>query len=115
MNSYLSLAAMIVLTTSGMLLLKRGSKSVVYHSGVRTFIRTALNAPVITGVAAATLAPVFYLYALSRLNLSAAYIFTSLNYVCVFFGGWLLLREKVSALQIFGVTCIAAGIIIFHL
>jgi drug/metabolite transporter (DMT)-like permease len=114
MNSYLALVGMVVFTTAGMLLMKLGARKVVLKSGIKFFMKTVFNIQIVMAILSACVAPVFYLYALSRVKLSSAYIFTSLNYVCVFFGSCILLREKVTGLQIIGVLSIALGIIIFH-
>jgi drug/metabolite transporter (DMT)-like permease len=114
-NSYIALVGMVVFTTAGMLLMKSGTRKIVYKSGIKLFMKTVFNIPIIIAILAACVAPVFYLYALSRVKLSSAYVFTSLNYVCVFFGSCILLREKVTGLQIVGVLSIALGIIVFHL
>jgi drug/metabolite transporter (DMT)-like permease len=115
MNSYLALFGMVVLTTSGMLLMKLGVRKIVFKAGTMTLIKSFFNVPTITGILAACVAPLFYLYALSRVELSSAYVFTSLNYVFVFIGSCVLLREKVTGLQIIGIVSITLGLIIFNL
>lgn len=54
----------------------------------------------------------FWLITLSRIDLSVAYPFVSLNHVLLFFIGWLILKEAVSPLRAAGVAVICVGMIL---
>lgn len=54
----------------------------------------------------------FWLVTLSRIDLSVAYPFVSLNHVLLFLIGWLILRESVSPLRAAGVGVICVGMIL---
>lgn len=54
----------------------------------------------------------FWLVTLSRIDLSVAYPFVSLNHVLLFFIGWLILRESVTPLRAAGVAVICVGMIL---
>lgn len=54
----------------------------------------------------------FWLVTLSRIDLSVAYPFVSLNHVLLFLIGWLILRESVSPLRAAGVAVICVGMIL---
>ncbi len=54
----------------------------------------------------------FWLVTLSRIDLSVAYPFVSLNHVILFFVGWLILRESVSPLRAAGVAVICVGMLL---
>lgn len=53
---------------------------------------------------------IFYLMAISRLDLSMAYPMVSINYAIVLFVSKLFFGEKVSALRWFGVAVIIGGV-----
>jgi multidrug transporter EmrE-like cation transporter len=54
----------------------------------------------------------FWLVTLSRIDLSVAYPFVSLNHVLLFLIGWLILREAVSPMRAAGVAVICVGMIL---
>ncbi len=54
----------------------------------------------------------FWLITLSRIDLSVAYPFVSLNHVLLFLIGWLILRESVNPLRAAGVAVICVGMIL---
>jgi multidrug transporter EmrE-like cation transporter len=54
----------------------------------------------------------FWLVTLSRIDLSVAYPFVSLNHVLLFLIGWLILRESVTPLRAVGVGVICVGMIL---
>lgn len=54
----------------------------------------------------------FWLITLSRIDLSVAYPFVSLNHVLLFLIGWLVLREHVTPLRAAGVAVICLGMIL---
>lgn len=67
---------------------------------------------VISGFAAAAVAALFWLVALSRLPLSTAYPFMSTSFVLVLLLGSLLLGENVGVGQIVGIALICCGLAI---
>lgn len=67
--------------------------------------------PVWTGLFCYGLSMVFWLYVLSRMELSKAYPLVSLGYVFTLFIGWWLLDESLSAWKICGVAFIIAGVV----
>jgi multidrug transporter EmrE-like cation transporter len=54
----------------------------------------------------------FWLITLSRIELSVAYPFVSLNQVLIFLIAWLVLREQISPLRAAGVVVICVGMIL---
>ncbi len=54
----------------------------------------------------------FWLVTLSRIELSVAYPFVSLNHVIIFLLAWLVLREAVSPMRAAGVLVICIGMIL---
>lgn len=55
---------------------------------------------------------VFWLSALSRVDLSYAYPFASLSYIAMIIGGWLLFSEKIDIWRILGSVTIMIGVIL---
>jgi drug/metabolite transporter (DMT)-like permease len=54
----------------------------------------------------------FWLTALSQVELGYAYPFISLTYVLILVGSWFFFREKVSSWRVIGVTAICLGVLI---
>jgi multidrug transporter EmrE-like cation transporter len=72
--------------------------------------RMATNPYVFFGLAIYVTGTVFWLSALSRVNLSFAYPFASLSYVIMLIASWLILDEKISALRLLGTVIIGLGV-----
>jgi drug/metabolite transporter (DMT)-like permease len=69
-----------------------------------------LNPLVILGLAVYACGTFLWLIALSRVDLSYAYPFASLNYVLVLLASWLILGEQPSPLRVLGVVVICFGV-----
>ena len=67
---------------------------------------------VLTGLAAAFVASLCWMLAMTRLPLSHAYPFTAAAFVLVVFGGAWLFSEPLGTLRIVGVGLIVAGVIL---
>ena len=70
----------------------------------------ALNPLVILGLAVTVSGTFFWLITLSRVDLSFAYPFASLNYVLILATSWWLLDERVSMVRLLGVLAICLGV-----
>ena len=106
----------VVLAVVGQLLVKHGINLVQDHcfSGglVRGFLRIFLSPWVIVGTGAYAVSVLFWVYALTRVDLSFAYPFLNLSYVLIILSAWLLLGEQVSPIRWLGVAVICAGVIL---
>ncbi len=69
-----------------------------------------LNPLVLLGLAIYACGTFLWLIALSRVDLSYAYPFASLNYVLVLLSSWLVLGEQPSIPRIVGVVVICCGV-----
>jgi drug/metabolite transporter (DMT)-like permease len=104
-----------VLGVTGQLVIKRGlvalGSQALRPDGVLGFLASvALNPLIVGGLAIYVLGTLFWLVALSRLDLSYAYPFASLNYVLVLLASWFVLGELPSATRLAGVALICLGV-----
>jgi drug/metabolite transporter (DMT)-like permease len=104
-----------VLGVTGQLVIKRGlvalGSQALRPDGVLGFLASlALNPMIVGGLAIYVLGTLFWLVALSRLDLSYAYPFASLNYVLVLLASWFVLGELPSATRLAGVALICLGV-----
>jgi drug/metabolite transporter (DMT)-like permease len=104
-----------VLGVAGQLILKRGIAALgllVLSPGTILPIVLALatNPLVILGLVVYASGTFFWLIALSRVDLSYAYPFASLNYIMVLIASWLLLGEQPSPMRFVGVVAICFGV-----
>lgn len=114
--AYLFIAMTILLTVYGQLILK-WQVGLYPHLISAPFsianITTLLLKPwVISGFAAAFGASIFWMAAISKLPLSRAYPFMSMNFVFVVILAAWLFREHLDTYKIFGTLVIVAGVII---
>ncbi|MGQ0604435.1 MAG: EamA family transporter [Anaerolineales bacterium] len=101
----------------GQLLLKKGMSTIGALTITPDQIFNVLwkigtNPYVIIGLLIYVCGTVFWLAALSRVDLSFAYPFASLSYIAMIIGGWLLFSEKVDIWRIAGSAVIMAGVIL---
>lgn len=72
--------------------------------------RIGTNPYIIIGLAIYGGATVFWLVALSRVDLSYAYPFASLSYVVMLTASWLLFNENINSLRLLGTVVIGLGV-----
>jgi drug/metabolite transporter (DMT)-like permease len=104
-----------VLGVSGQIILKRGLAQLgplelAPDTFVSVILSCALNPSIVLGLAVTVTGTFFWLITLSRVDLSFAYPFASLNYVMVLAGSWLVLGEALSPVRLLGVLAICAGV-----
>lgn len=103
------------LGVSGQIILKRsvlemGPLAFGWQSLLSDTVSLLLNPGVVLGVAVTLSGTFFWLVALSRVDLSYAYPFASLNYILVLISSWLLLGEQPSVQRLLGVLIICLGV-----
>lgn len=113
-EAYLKLTAMILLVSVGQVFMKLGAGRVRYAAG-RPVFRSFFNLFLVAGGASVVFAPLLYFSALRDIPLSAAYGFTGLTYLIVFFCSWLLLKERITGFHAAGIILIAAGFGLWNL
>ncbi len=72
--------------------------------------RIGTNPYVIIGLAIYVSGTVFWLTALSRVDLSYAYPFASLSYVVMLIASWLLFNENITPLRLLGTLIVCIGV-----
>ncbi len=115
--SYFYLAMTILLTVYGQLIFKwrvAGAGPLPDDWGGKlSYIGTLLLEPwILSGFAAAFLASLFWILAVSRLELSHAYPFMSLNFVLVFLFAAVFFHEAVTPAKLIGLGLIVAGLVV---
>jgi multidrug transporter EmrE-like cation transporter len=111
---YGALLGMVLLTTFGQVMLKKGAGLIVTDRGLPALIRSFVNPGLAWGLAASLVAPVLYFFALTRLDLAVAYSFNGLTFALVFLAGRFILGEKGHPAQAVGVLLIVAGVVVFN-
>lgn len=99
----------------GQVLLKKGMGSMgpltlTLNQLASTLWRIGTNPYVIIGLAIYMGGTVFWLTALSRVELSYAYPFASLSYVVMLAASWLLFSENITSLRLLGTLVVCAGV-----
>ncbi len=117
MSTIMLILAATVLGVVGQMLLKQGMTqmgplSLTISSTARIIWSIATSPMVIGGLLIYAIGTFFWLITLSRLELSVAYPFVSLNHVVIFLLAWLVLKEQISPLRAVGVLIICAGMLL---
>lgn len=75
-------------------------------------VRIASSPYVLVGLAVYVASTLFWLVALSRVDLSYAYPFASLSYLVMLGAAWFLFKEDLSALRLVGTMVVCAGVLL---
>lgn len=109
-TAWLSLAAAILVSLSGQVLLKAGATDAVAASGGlvdQIFRWNTLVGLVLYGGAA-----VLYIVALRRIPMSIALPCTAASYVAIALLGWMLFNEPLGLQKIGGIALICGGVVL---
>jgi drug/metabolite transporter (DMT)-like permease len=106
-------------STVGQLLLKSGmnklgSVTLSLNQLFPILWRMATNPGVFFGLALYLVGTIFWLAALSRVDLSYAYPFASLSYVVMLFASWMMFDEKITLARIVGTIVICVGVLLIY-
>jgi len=103
----------ILLGSFAQYLLKKGVTDVtrVSNGFIQLLKNSVSNISLIIGLSFYALSMVFWLYVLSKMQLSKAYPMVSLGYVFTMFLGYFLLNESLSAFKLIGIMLIICGVI----
>jgi drug/metabolite transporter (DMT)-like permease len=99
----------------GQVLLKKGMMTMgpvtlTLNQLPTTLWRMGTNPYVVIGLLIYVGGTVFWLSALSRVDLSYAYPFASLSYVVMLAASWLLFRENITIMRLLGTLVVASGV-----
>jgi drug/metabolite transporter (DMT)-like permease len=125
-NPLINLAVLYILisvlvSVVGQLLLKKGmddigqlTLSLPWRQLGAMLWRTGTNPFVFIGLVVNLIAIIFWLVALSNVDLSYAYPFVSLSYVVMLIASWLLLKENITPIRLLGTFVICLGVFIIY-
>ncbi len=104
-------------SAAGQLLLKKGMSTMgpltlSADQIVNILWRIGTNPFVVIGLFIYVCGTVFWLAALSRVDLSFAYPFASLSYILMIVGGWQLFGEKIDIWRLLGSMTIMVGVLL---
>ena len=119
-NSYLILLGSILFAVVGQILLKSGMNilgplDLSFKNIIFLLSSIFKNINILIGLFLYSISLIFWLFALSKLKLSVAYPATSLMYVFVILGSWLILKESINIYQIIGIIIILIGLSLLFL
>ena len=116
MGALLSIITSIVLGVVGQLFIKQGLRSLggLNFSGglISSYLKIFVSPFIAVGLSVYFLGVFFWLYALSKVELSFAYPFVSLSYVLVLLFSWVFLGEQISLVRWAGVVIICLGVVL---
>jgi len=103
----------------GQLLLKRGMNSMgeitlSLNHLPEILWNMATNPNVFFGLAIYGAGTIFWLAALSRVDLSYAYPFASITYVVILIASWVMFDERITLIRIIGTGVIGLGVLLIY-
>ena len=105
----------VLASATGQVLLKKGMTSmgaltITANQLVSILWRIGTNPYVIIGLTIYVCGTLFWLAALSRVDLSYAYPFASLSYVLMLAASWLLFNEDITLVRLMGSMVVGLGV-----
>lgn len=109
----------VVTSTVGQLLLKQGMNvmgaiTLSANQILSTTWKMVTNPYVFIGLAIYLAGTVFWMAALSRVDLSYAYPFASLSYVVMLVASWMMFDEKITLGRVIGTVVIGIGVLFIY-
>jgi len=107
----------VVASAAGQVLLKMGMNragalTLGFDTIVATLWKIGTNPYIAIGLLIYVTGTVFWLAALSRVDLSYAYPFASLSYLVMLLAGWSVFDENINLVRIAGTLVVATGVLI---
>ncbi len=109
----------VLTSAAGQLMLKKGmnilgSLTLNMQQLPSILWKMATNPFVFFGLAIYLIGTVFWLAALSRVDLSFAYPFASLSYVIMLVASWLMFNEQITLSRMLGTLVIGIGVLLIY-
>jgi drug/metabolite transporter (DMT)-like permease len=109
----------VLISALGQVLLKKGmnnmgSITLSLNQLLSTLWKMVINPYVFIGLAIYLAGTVFWLAALSRVDLSYAYPFASLSYVIMLVASWIMFDEKITLSRLVGTFVIGIGVLLIY-
>lgn len=108
-SAWLSLAAAILVSLTGQVLLKSGASGAVQASA--GFVEQLFRWPTIIGLACYGGAALLYIIALRRIPMSVALPCTAASYVAIVLIGWLMFNEPIGMQKLAAIALICGGVV----
>ena len=107
----------VLLSAVGQIMLKKGmndlgTMTIAMKQIVGILWRMGTNPYVFVGLVIYVVGVVFWLAALSRVDLSYAYPFASLSYIVMLVASWVLFGEHISILRLVGTLVVCVGVLL---
>jgi len=115
MSPFVFVALSTIFGICGQLLLKRGMGNMNTSGGGKILLRIATSPWVIGGLVIYGTGVIFWLLALSHLELSYVYPFASLSYIGIIVGSYFIFKERLNAMRLIGIAIIIAGVLVTSL
>ena len=109
----------VLISSVGQLLLKKGmnntgSITLSLNQFLSIIWKMVINPYIFFGLVIYLVGTVFWLAALSRVDLSYAYPFASLSYVIMLIASWILFDEKITLSRLIGTAVIGIGVMLIY-
>lgn len=116
MSSWVYIALSTIMSISGQLTLKYAMGRIARTHGEHPLLlRIVLSPWVIGGMALYGIGVLFWLVALSYLDVSFVYPFASLSYIGIIIGSYYLFHERIPPRRLFGIAVIVSGVVLIGL
>lgn len=112
MPPFLAIAISVTCSICAQLLLKHGMIGIARNTGGRWIVQVATSPFVVGGLLIYGLGVIFWVIALSQLELSFAYPFGSLSYIGIILASYFIFKERINRARLLGIGIIVMGLLI---
>ena len=114
MIKYILVAAYIISTISGLLLVKIGGD--IKFTFINNVLGLNISLKSVSGILLYSLSFVLYMWILQKFNLSYIVPFcTGIVYILVIIISYVILHESISIIQLVGITLVLSGIVVMQM
>src|SRR5688572_30417636 len=114
MQNYIFLFSAILANVIGQIFMKAGANQLggIHINGIFDVIKFLFTPYVFMGIATYGVGTIFWIFALSKFDLSFAYPFLSIGYILILIVSYFIFKEDITAYKVCGVVIIIIGLIL---
>lgn len=114
MMEYGLLLLSVICTSAALLAFKKVAISIATTGGAVKLVKSLFSRYLVITAVLVVTGALAYIIAINRLDLAVAFSFTSLSYILVLLGAWLIIKERINIYHLVGVAGIVIGLVVFN-
>lgn len=114
---YILVIVSVFLNVAGQIFIKKGVDNLIINDinlldKIFLMVKSLFSTWIFLGFSSVFLASIFWMFALTKLELGAAYPFMSLSFILILIFGYFFLDESITLYKLLGVLLIMVGVVL---